>query len=79
METDWEGCLSVPGLRGQVERFQQIEYTGFTLQGEKIVEAANKFKARIIQHEIDHLDGILFPYKLADKKAFGFEEVLPLL
>lgn len=72
----WEGCLSVPGLRGLVPRYKKIEYSGFSPDGELIRRTAEDFHARIIQHECDHLDGVLFPYKLKDIKLFGYEDEL---
>lgn len=73
----WEGCLSVPGLRGLVPRFEKIEYSGYDLMtGNFIKRMAEGFHARIIQHECDHLDGILFPQRLKDINSFGFEDEL---
>lgn len=72
----WEGCLSVPGLRGKVRRYTEITYQAYTLDGMLIRETAAGFKAKIIQHEIDHLNGILFPYKLDNPVEFGFEDQL---
>lgn len=71
-----EGCLSVPGLRGSVRRFLHIHYTGYSLNNEKIERTVSGFHARIIQHECDHLDGILFPFKIDDYQDFGFETEL---
>lgn len=73
----WEGCLSVPGLRGIVPRFTEIKYEGLDPQGNKIEREAANFHARMIQHEVDHLDGILFPHRMKDLKRFGFEDALP--
>ena len=73
-EDDWEGCLSIPGMQGLVRRYKQINYHGYDLDGNKIENQAEGLHARVIQHEIDHLDGVLYPEKLADKKAFGFEK-----
>lgn len=70
----WEGCLSVPGLRGLVPRYQKIKYTGFDLHQNLIERIAENFHARIIQHECDHLDGILFPRIIKDMRNFGFED-----
>ena len=75
----WEGCLSIPGLRGLVPRFNTIKYTGYNLEGKKISQIAEGFHARIIQHECDHLDGLLFPSRLKDPRLFGFEEELTQL
>lgn len=70
----WEGCLSVPGLRGLVPRYQKIKYTGVDLNQKPIERVAENFHARIIQHECDHLDGILFPRRIKDMRYFGFED-----
>lgn len=70
----WEGCLSVPGLRGLVSRYQKIKYMGFDLNQNTIERYASNFHARIIQHECDHLDGILFPRRIKDIRYFGFED-----
>ncbi|MDH5571610.1 MAG: peptide deformylase [Gammaproteobacteria bacterium] len=75
-EDGWEGCLSVPGLRGLVPRYTQIEYRGFNQRGELIVRQASGFHARVVQHEVDHLDGILYPQRIKDLRNFGFEDVL---
>lgn len=72
----WEGCLSVPGLRGLVPRFKIIQYSGVDLEGQKIVRVAEGFHARMVQHECDHLDGILFPQRIKDMRQFGFEDEL---
>lgn len=72
----WEGCLSVPGMRGMVPRFKKIKYTGFDPQGNKIEIIAENFHARMVQHECDHLDGILYPMRITDMKNFGYEDVL---
>ena len=71
---DWEGCLSVPGLRGQVIRPNKIKYSGLDLKGNKIETIAEGFNARVVQHECDHLDGILYTSKLIDQKSFGFAD-----
>ena len=73
-EDDWEGCLSIPGMQGLVRRYKKKNYHGYDLDGNKIENQAEGLHARVIQHEIDHLDGVLYPEKLADKKAFGFEK-----
>lgn len=72
----WEGCLSVPGLRGLVPRYKKIKYTGYDLNQNKIERIAENFHARIVQHECDHLDGILFPRRIKDMRYFGFEDEL---
>lgn len=69
-----EGCLSVPGMRGVVERFYKIEFKGFLITGEIIERKVEGFYARLIQHEVDHLDGILYPMQIKDLSKFGFEE-----
>jgi peptide deformylase len=74
----WEGCLSVPGLRGLVPRYQKIHYRGYDLQAQKIERTVEGFHARIIQHECDHLDGVLFPQRIKDLRYFGFEDELKL-
>jgi peptide deformylase len=74
----WEGCLSVPGLRGLVPRFRHIRYSGFDLEGNAFTREADGFHARIVQHECDHLDGILFPQRIKDMRFFGFEDELKL-
>ena len=75
-ETDWEGCLSVPGLRGRVPRFSQIRYTGFDQYGDPIDRTVDGFHARVVQHECDHLQGVLYPMRVRDFARFGFTEVL---
>lgn len=76
LEEGWEGCLSVPGLRGVVERYQSIRYEGFDPQGQPIMRVANGFHARVVQHECDHLIGRLYPSRITDFSRFGFTEVL---
>ena len=71
-EDGWEGCLSVPGLRGQVRRWQRLRYQGVDGQGEAIDRIVDGFHARVVQHECDHLDGVLFPDRLSQPSAFGF-------
>jgi len=68
----------VPGLRGEVPRFVAIRYSGFTPEGERIECVAEGFHARVVQHEVDHLDGILYPQRMTDLRRFGFEDVLDL-
>ncbi len=75
-EDGWEGCLSVPGLRGSVPRYTHIRYTGFDPFGNLIEREANDFHARVVQHECDHLDGILYPQRMRDMRKFGFVETL---
>jgi peptide deformylase len=72
----WEGCLSVPGLRGKVSRWRRIHYRGFDAEGHPIERSVEGFHARVVQHECDHLDGVLFPDRLDDTRAFGFMEEL---
>ena len=73
MEGGWEGCLSVPGLRGWVERPRAIRYAGYDLGGNRILRNAKGFHARVVQHECDHLDGILYPRRMRDLSRFLFE------
>lgn len=75
MESDWEGCLSVPGMRGIVPRYQRIHYEGFDQFGNKIDRLVSGFHARVVQHECDHLDGILYPMRINDLKEFGYSDV----
>lgn len=75
-EEGWEGCLSVPGLRGVVPRIARIRYTGFDAQGRPIEREAEGFHARVVQHECDHLAGILYPMRIRDFSRFGFTSVL---
>lgn len=75
-ELGWEGCLSVPGLRGEVPRFASVRYRGFDLQGQPIDRRVGGFHARVVQHECDHLNGTLFPMRMRDFRRFGFTEVL---
>lgn len=72
----WEGCLSVPGLRGLVPRYRHLRYTGFDAQGAPIDRTVSGFHARVVQHEVDHLDGVLFPQRVRDMTQFGFEDEL---
>ena len=72
----WEGCLSVPGLRGVVRRHSNLRYRGFDLDGRPIDRTVTGFHARVVQHEVDHLDGILYPMRVADMRSFGFEDEL---
>jgi peptide deformylase len=75
-EADWEGCLSVPGMRGVVPRFKRIRYTGLDPQGQAIDRVAEGFHARVVQHECDHLLGKLYPMRIRDFSQFGFTSVL---
>jgi peptide deformylase len=75
-EADWEGCLSVPGLRGMVPRSSRVRYTGFDPQGRPIDREASGFHARVVQHECDHLDGILYPMRMRDMRTLGYTSVL---
>jgi peptide deformylase len=78
IEEGWEGCLSVPGLRGWVPRWSQLRYTGFDAFGRAIDRSVTGFHARVVQHECDHLDGILYPMRIRDFSRFGFvEELFP--
>jgi peptide deformylase len=76
VEEDWEGCLSVPGLRGVVPRQAHLRYTGMDVHGSPIDRTVSGFHARVVQHECDHLDGILYPMRVRDFSRFGFTEVL---
>ncbi|MDX9740151.1 MAG: peptide deformylase [Gammaproteobacteria bacterium] len=76
MEDDWEGCLSVPGLRGLVPRYARIRYSGHDRHGNRIEREVSGFHARVVQHECDHLDGILYPRRIRDLRMFGFESEL---
>jgi peptide deformylase len=76
MEEGWEGCLSVPGMRGLVPRYQQLHYRGVDQQGRAIDRRVSGFHARVVQHEVDHLDGILYPMRITDMSQFGFNEEL---
>lgn len=75
-ESDWEGCLSVPGLRGVVPRWAHIRYTGFDQYGDPIDRTVDGFHARVVQHECDHLIGKLYPMRVRDFTQFGYTEVL---
>jgi peptide deformylase len=72
-EAGWEGCLSLPGLRGKVSRSAHIRYSGFTPEGERLSRVARGFHARVVQHECDHLDGILYPQRMSDLRDLIFE------
>ena len=75
-DEDWEGCLSVPGLRGVVPRFRHVRYEGFDPQGRPIRREVTGFHARVVQHECDHLLGILYPMRMRDLSRFGFTDIL---
>lgn len=75
-EENWEGCLSVPGLRGVVPRFSTLHYEGFDQAGNLISRDVDGFHARVVQHECDHLDGILYPMRIEDFSKFGYVDVL---
>ena len=76
MEEGWEGCLSVPGMRGVVPRYKRLRYGGFDENGRPFEREASDFHARVVQHEVDHLDGILYPMRIRDLARFGFNEAL---
>jgi peptide deformylase len=76
MDEGWEGCLSVPGMRGLVPRYRELRYTGFDERGNPLDRTAKDFHARVVQHEVDHLDGILYPRRIRDLKQFGFNDAL---
>jgi peptide deformylase len=76
IEDGWEGCLSVPGMRGVVPRFARLHYTGFDQYGNVIDRLVSGFHARVVQHECDHLNGILYPMRITDLSQFGFTDVL---
>ncbi len=75
-QLDWEGCLSVPGMRGVVPRYTRLRYSGFDPFGTRIEREVGGFHARVVQHECDHLDGILYPMRIRDFRLFGFTEEL---
>ncbi len=76
IELGWEGCLSVPGMRGLVPRYRELRYRGVDEQGREIDRRVSGFHARVVQHEVDHLDGILYPMRMTDLSQFGFNEEL---
>jgi peptide deformylase len=76
IEEGWEGCLSVPGLRGWVPRWRRLRYSGFDEAGKRFEREAEGFHARVVQHECDHLDGVLYPMRIRDFTRFGFNEAL---
>lgn len=75
-EEGWEGCLSVPGMRGWVPRFSKLRYSGFDEHGKRFERDVEGFHARVVQHEVDHLDGVLYPMRIRDLTRFGFNEAL---
>lgn len=75
-EEGWEGCLSVPGLRGVVPRWKRLRYAGYDAHGQRLERVVDGFHARVVQHECDHLDGILYPMRVRDFSRFGFVEAL---
>ena len=75
-EEDWEGCLSIPGLRGMVPRWKHLHYRGLDPQGRVVERSVEGFHARVVQHECDHLDGMLYPMRIRDFSRFGFVDVL---
>ena len=75
-EEDWEGCLSVPGMRGWVPRHRRVRYTACDAEGRPLAREVEGFHARVVQHECDHLDGVLYPQRIRDLRKFGFEEEL---
>ncbi|MGQ0651785.1 MAG: peptide deformylase [Betaproteobacteria bacterium] len=76
MEEGWEGCLSVPGMRGWVPRFRELKYSGFDEHGRRFERTVSGFHARVVQHEVDHLDGVLYPMRIKDFTRFGFNDAL---
>lgn len=76
IEEEWEGCLSLPGLRGVVPRWRHLRYAGFDPHGRRIDRTVDGFHARVVQHEADHLDGVLYPMRMKDMSRFGFTDVL---
>lgn len=76
LEAGWEGCLSLPGLRGLVPRRRHLHYAGFDPFGKAIARSVDGFHARVVQHECDHLDGLLYPMRIRDLRSFGFADVL---
>jgi peptide deformylase len=76
LEEGWEGCLSVPGMRGWVPRFRRLRYSGFDEHGKPFERQVEDFHARVVQHEVDHLDGVLYPMRIRDLTRFGFNEAL---
>jgi len=75
-EDDWEGCLSVPGLRGMVPRYRHLRYEGFDPRGQPIRREVTGFHARVVQHECDHLLGVLYPMRMRDLSRFGYTDII---
>lgn len=75
-EEGWEGCLSVPGMRGLVPRYRRLRYRGLDSNGAPLERTVEGFHARVVQHEVDHLDGVLYPQRVRDLRNFGFEDAL---
>jgi peptide deformylase len=75
-EAGWEGCLSVPGMRGLVPRYTRLRYQGLDGHGVPMDRTVDGFHARVVQHEVDHLDGVLYPMRITDLRHFGFQDVL---
>jgi peptide deformylase len=76
LEDGWEGCLSVPGMRGLVPRHLRLHYSGFDAHGAPLERSVSGFHARVVQHECDHLDGVLYPMRIRDLRNFGFTDLL---
>ena len=76
LEEGWEGCLSVPGMRGWVPRYAKLKYSGYDEHGKRFVREVSGFHARVVQHEVDHLDGVLYPMRIKDFTRFGFNDAL---
>ncbi len=76
IEEGWEGCLSVPGMRGWVPRYAKLKYSGYDEHGKRFVREVSGFHARVVQHECDHLDGVLYPMRVRDFTRFGFNDAL---
>ena len=76
LEEGWEGCLSVPGMRGSVPRYKRLRYCGYDEKGQRFEREVAEFHARVVQHEVDHLDGILYPMRIRDFTKFGFNAAL---
>lgn len=75
-EDGWEGCLSVPGMRGLVPRYRNLRYRGCDIEGRPVDRTVSGFHARVVQHEVDHLDGVLYPMRIRDLRNFGFTDTL---
>jgi len=75
-EEGWEGCLSVPGMRGLVPRFRRLRYRGLDIEGREVDRVVEGFHARVVQHEVDHLDGVLYPMRIRDLRNFGYTDTL---